>query len=592
MKRTKFLVILVALIVALTFTIGACSTDTGDYTVSVDTSKSCIIEVGDTIDYNEYFIVKDKNGYRITVTRDMVDTDNENTAAPGYFTVTLTIGKASQSLSFIVVPKDDGNTGNTGGNGNTGSTGGNGGNGGTGGNGSTSTGNTNLMDKQTYNAATFDDNRLQDKLVSVGKDITGLPSTGTYNALVIPIKFSNTTVSQTDLSNLNIAFNGTSEQTGWESVKTYYQKASYGKLNLSFDIAGYNMGSVSYYTASNSSTYYAGLTATDQGQTYNNGDNVLLHEVLKYYESKLDLTKYDYNKDGTLDAVYLLYSAPVDYDDGDFWWAYVTWNYDETKYDGKDAYYYMFTGIGFMEESVKGGYTNEYYPEISGLKINAATYIHETGHLLGLDDYYDYEENKGSDEGLGGADMMDATVGDQNVYSKTMLGWLDPKIVTSTQTITIQSSQAKGDAILVPLKFDNSYFCEYLLIDLYSAQGLNKLHASVSNSYLYDGAAYGVRIYHVSSWIKNPYKNDYQSFTDYNNTSSDISLIKLVEADGETKFKSSDGWAMDTDLWKTGGKLSSAFPKYTTNDGKYLIFDIKMDSVSSTQATITITYNS
>ena len=313
--------------------------------------------------------------------------------------------------------------------------------------------------------------------------------------------------------------------------------------------------------------------------------------MLKYYESRLDLTKYDYNKDGTLDAVYLIYSADVDYDEAEFFWAYVTWNYDETKYDGKDAFYYMFTGLGFMKESVNGGYTNDYYPEISGLKVNASTYIHETGHLLGLDDYYDYEENLGCNEGLGGADMMDATVGDQNVYSKTMLGWLDPQIVTSTKTVTIQSSQAKGDAILVPLKFNNSYFCEYLLIDLYSAQGLNALHASMDNSYLYDGAKYGVRIYHVSSWINDPFNNDFGSFTDYNNSSTDIALIKLVEADGTTKFSNSNGWASSTDLWQTGGKLSAKFQNYKTNDGKSLNFDIKMDSVSATQATITITYN-
>ena len=140
------------------------------------------------------------------------------------------------------------------------------------------------------------------------------------------------------------------------------------------------------------------------------------------------------------------------------------------------------------------------------------------------------------------------------------------------------------------MKFDNSYFCEYLLIDLYSAQGLNKLHATMSNSYLYDGAKYGVRIYHVSSWINDPFNNDFGSFTDYNNSSSDISLIKLVEADGETKFKSSSGYATDTDLWLTGGKFSSKFPNYKTNDSKTLIFDITMDSVSATQATITITY--
>mgnify|MGYP001051126409 CR=1 FL=1 len=458
--------------------------------------------------------------------------------------------------------------------------------------GDTPTEPTETMEKQTYDAATFDDTRLQQKLTTTGDQpdpATGLPSTGTYDALVIPVKFSDTSISATQLNNLNIAFNGTSAETGWESVKTYYNKASYGKLNLSFDIAGANLDGVSYYTSSKASSYYEGLKATDEesGEQYNNGDNVLLHEVLAYYESRLDLTKYDTNGDGAIDAVYLIYSAPVDYSDDSFYWAYVTWNYEETKYDGKDTFYYLFAGLDFMKESVQGGYTNEYYPVIEGLKVNASTYIHETGHLLGLDDYYDYYPDEGCNEGLGGADMMDATVGDQNVYSKTMLGWLNPEIVTATKTVTLSSSQAEGDAILIPLNFNNSYFCEYLLIDLYSAQGLNALHSSS----LYDGADYGVRIYHVTATVSDPFNNDFGSFTDCNNSTSDKSLIKLIEADGDNKFASSDGYAAESDLWQAGDTLGNVFPKYVTNAGKLLIFDISIVSVSATQATITITYN-
>ncbi|MDE6200329.1 MAG: hypothetical protein K2M47_00405 [Clostridiales bacterium] len=465
--------------------------------------------------------------------------------------------------------------------------------------GGTPTTPTGVMEQQTYDANSFDDERLQDKMPKTGDDpdpAIGLPSTGTYNALVIPIAFANKTIDDDDLENLNIAFNGDRNSTGWESVNSYYYKSSYGKLNISFDIAGYTdmvdeIGNdVGYYTSSKNYSYYAELTATEDGYTYNNGDNVLLHEVLAYYESKLDLTQYDYNNDGTIDAVYLIYSAPVDYSDDSFYWAYVTWDDYEKTYDGLHAYYYLFAGLNFMIESVHGGYTNEYYPEIAGLKVNAATYIHETGHLLGLDDYYDTDERSGSNEGLGGADMMDYNVGDQNVYSKIMLGWLTPEIVVSTQTITIKSSQERGDAILIPLNFDNSYFCEYLLIDLYSANGLNQLHSSVDDSILYGGATYGVRIYHVTSWINNPFSDEYGSFTDCNNSVSSNALIKLVEADGHTKFSDSNGYAIDSDLWQAGDKLSEVFPQYMTNDGKTLIFDITVVSVSETEATITITY--
>ena len=440
------------------------------------------------------------------------------------------------------------------------------------------------MEPQTYDPSTFDDDTLQDKMLQVDGAI-GLPSIGDIHALVIPVQFKGDTVTEAQLDDLNTAFNGTSTQTGWESVKTYYQKASYGKLNLTFDIQP-------VYEAKNSAAYYEKYSERykQDGQIFTRtGDEVILTEALDYYEDKLDLTKYDTNGDGVIDAVYLIYSAPVDYEEADFYWAYVTWYYGENTYDGLDAFYYLFASFGFMDESTARD-TDSGYDLIPGLKINAATYIHETGHLLGLDDYYDYDEITGSNEGLGGADMMDYTVGDHNVYSKIMLGWLTPTVVNETTTLTIESSCTSASAILVPLNFNNSYFSEYFLIDLYAARGLNALHARVKNSYLYDGASFGVRIYHVSSSINKPYKSDYVSFTDYNNTDTRFSLIKLVEADGETKFRSTRGYASESDLWHAGDTFSNKFPRYRRNDRRLINFDIVINSVSADSASITLSF--
>ena len=452
---------------------------------------------------------------------------------------------------------------------------------------------TNVMPKQTYNPATFDHDNLQKKTMkydeSEGYDAAiGLPSTGDYSALVVPVSFVGESFTSQELADLDKSFNGNSLDTGWESVSSYYTKSSYGALNLSFDIQD-------VYQAKNNAAYYESYTKYDANydEYYNAGEELILQEVLAHYESKLDLTKYDTNGDGCIDAVYLIYSTDVDYDKGDFYWAFTTWYYGEEEYDGLYAYYYLFAGIDFIYESTsKDDFSGA--TRIDGLKINASTFIHETGHLLGLDDYYDYEDDSGCNEGLGSADMMDYTVGDHNVYSKIMLGWIEPTIVNDTKTITIESLQAMSSngvkAILIPLNFNNSYFCEYLLIDLYTANGLNALHAGAANSFLYDGAKYGVRIYHVSSSINNPYNNEYGSFTDYNNSDTDIALIKLIEADGETKFKSSNGYAMDSDLWQTGDKLSKVFPNYARNDGKKLCFDIEIVSASATSATITVTF--
>lgn len=754
MKKSKFIAIILAIITVFSFCLCSCKSSS-DYKIKLNQDKPYVIEVGDKIDYTEYFIVTDNNGNQIIVTEDMLELSEVNTSKPGTFSVTLTIGNSSATANFVVTAKgnepddsndpndppttnptdvstvlakyadiskwnfavnysetyegdtyeeyyeylgynvlnrytfdgtvytdylgynaltnkysfyydngdgtydtftegtydfeeyyykmylidltelsnytftaegnnfvadnpsqagnavlgeyqdyawvsltvyisdekitkivgvmDDGYTqqfeivnqgsvnftlpeessGNT-----------------------PSTEPTDTMSKQTYNPSTFDSENLQDKMFAVDNAI-GLPSTGTYDALVIPVQFAGDTITEAQLDKLDKAFNGTAEDTGWESVQSYYQKASYGKLNLTFDIQN-------VYKANYGASYYASYSrnATDSYGSYTQtGEEVILLEVLSYYESLLDLTKYDTNNDGYIDAVYLIYSAPVDYDDADFYWAYTTWYYGDETYDGRYAFYYFFAGFDFMDESTANDKSGQ-YDQIPGLKINAATYIHETGHLLGLDDYYDYDESKGCNEGLGSADMMDYTVGDQNVYSKIMLGWLTPTIVNDNATLTINSSATSASAILIPLNFDNSYFCEYLLIDLYSAQGLNALHASVSNSYLYDGASYGVRIYHVSSSINDPYNDsNYGSFTDYNNTLTSIPLIKLVEADGDSKFASSNGWAAESDLWMAGSSLLSVFPYYVRNDGKKVNFDIKINSVSETSANITITFN-
>ncbi len=450
----------------------------------------------------------------------------------------------------------------------------------------------NMMEKQTYNKSTFDDERLQDKIPQADDSI-GLPSIGSYHALVVPVQFSDDTFTTQELADLNTAFNGTEAQTGWESVSTYYTKCSNNQLNLTFDIQ-------SAFTASRNSSYYERQTDSDG---YSNGDAIILKEVLQKLDSTVDFSKYDFNKDGMIDAVYLIYSVPVDYDNGGFYWAFTTWYMNEETYDGRGAYYYFFAGIDFIyEKTAKDKGSGE--DMIDGLKINAETFIHETGHLLGLDDYYDTDPQKGSNEGVGGADMMDFNIGDHDVYSKIMLGWLDATVVNSTQTITIQASAAAASqtpsVLLIPLDFDNSYFSEYLLIDLYSATGLNELHAGLQDTYLYGGKDCGVRIYHVSSSIENHYSaNDYYSFTDCNNSVTANALIKLIEADGDKNFEtnkirqSSGGdcaIAEADDLWQAGDVFSKKFPAYTRNDGKTVNFDIEIKNVSSASATITITF--
>ena len=525
-----------------------------------------------------------------------------DTAVDGALTITLTPASTSGSMYIKSVEVVCGGT--------------------TGGGGTTPTP-TEVMPAQNFNAATLDKSTLREKLIEYygNDDLLPLESKGAYHCLVVPVQFSDYAVTNTQLDNLNKAFNGSTTDTGWQSVKTYYQTSSYGNLDMTFDIQ-------SVYTAKNDSSYYeskdAIKTVICEGESVDlAGDAIILEEVMAWITPQIDLSVYDHDNNGILDAIWIIYTAPVVYDSSDddssslddesIYWAYVT-SYakddsDNTKYDNLDLGYYLFAGFDFMNEYT-GNDNDPYYDNtgiyvdatISGLKINASTYIHETGHLLGLDDYYDYDAATGSLGGLGGADMMDNTVGDHNAYSKIMMGWITPTVVTTTQTVTLNPFESSGSCIMVLLDYNGSYFSEYLLIDLYTNTGLNAAHANQNDSLLYQtssgkGVAYGVRIYHVSSDVEDPYSDDYFSFTTKNNSNSDVALIELVRANGKTGYplETSDGQKYktngdSTDLWKAGQKLSTVFPNYARNDNKKVNFDIEIVSVSATSATVTITF--
>lgn len=407
----------------------------------------------------------------------------------------------------------------------------------------------------------------------------GLPSIGSPKVLVIPIEFTNSTAPANIVSNLEKAFFGTSADTGWESLKSYYYKSSYGKLDISGTVLKpYNTGKTTSYYDNLYKQYLKDLEKYESGKTDEYPDCVeysIIREALKYYDNQINYQDYDYNGDGYIDSIYLVYTNKYSEDSDSFWWAYTNEFLTEEQeyYDGVEADFYMFMSYEFFFDKLNNQTVN----------LNTETLIHETGHLLGLDDYYDYDSSTGPNGGIGGGDMMDYNVGDHNAYSKLMLGWIDPYVVNgNTTTLTLNSFGSSGDAVIVFKQYDGSFFGEYYIIDFYTPDGLNAQGAG--NNGLFSVS--GIRIYHIDSTLNDP-ADCWSIFelTKYNNSYTDHLLIKLVEADGRNDIEL--GYSSEnSDLFSAGDSFVNIKWYDKTNAG----FSVKVNYIENGQANITIEY--
>jgi len=406
---------------------------------------------------------------------------------------------------------------------------------------------------------------LQDEL-----EYVGVPSLGDVKVLVFAVDFSDYTSTQAGMSiqDIETAFNGASDDLDYESLNSFYQISSYGKLNLTADVFG-------FYRASETASYYEEeyykLWATDPvtGEWLYGDDEVtyadsdIIYEVLSYYDTEIDYSDYDANNDGMIDGIYIIYNYPVSWTgDSDLWWAYHDYYAYMDSFDGVEPMYFVWSGYDFFT------YGDD--------DIDARTIIHETGHMMGLDDYYDYypydHYNSG---GLGGADMMDGAFGDHGPFSKILLGWVTPLVVEEAMTIDLLPFVESGEVILLIDNWNNTIFDEYLLITYYSPTGLNY----ADRSYLF--TVPGILIYHVSAAIDQGYNDDYYYYSIFNNNNTDspTKLIDIIEADMGNDI---DGlsYVENDDLFRVGDVLGgNIYATYQWYNHTYLGYDVRIISM-------------
>lgn len=328
----------------------------------------------------------------------------------------------------------------------------------------------------------------------------GLPTTGNPKLLVVPVYFAGDTApSKAELDIVKTAFFGEEGETKFPSLSAYYKKSSYGNLN----IGGVVTEAFQYSQSASAfqSSFENGEKTTDD----------VLADAISWAKSKGYLNNtFDTNDDGYYDGIDLIYFTDKDENDNeDLWWAYTTCVEEEGSASNPVPCRYFWSPMSM----ISNGY---YSPD-----IDTHTLIHETGHMLGLDDYYSYDKtSSGSYKESPAAmvDMMDCNVGDHDAFSKMLMGWTAPKVVTGTGnfSITLSSFEETGEFLLIPASsYNNTVFDEYMILQYYTPTGLNALDSTgypewASNGYGHGGtyAASGLQAFHVDARLWSVQYND------------------------------------------------------------------------------------
>jgi M6 family metalloprotease-like protein len=356
-------------------------------------------------------------------------------------------------------------------------------------------------------------------------DQVAYDSLGTNKVLVIPVgvKGYETYRTQANRQRIYNAIFGDASDTIWESLASYYYKSSFQQLLIQGTVTD-------YFDCGLTPEEIAALTDANAKSAFGNYFEPtweLINRAVAWYKSAYHTSATDYDKDGDgyIDAIYLIYDCPnyTNASYGSSWadtfWAYTTNDYYNV-YKASDGASWSGGVAADPTSPVANKYfwcaedfLDTYYG--ASQKPDAHTLIHEFGHVMGLDDYYSYDENDSSctpsngnwaGSGMGRIDMMDFNIIDHNAFSKFSLGWVKPYLVSGSCTITLKPAATSGECVILPTNggFNGSFADEYLMLEFYTPESLNKqdsenVYPEWSGVGTHGFTGRGIRLYHVDA---------------------------------------------------------------------------------------------
>ena len=242
---------------------------------------------------------------------------------------------------------------------------------------------------------------------------------------------------------------GYSEGSFKGSVADYFKAQSGGQFELEFDVVG-------PYTMSNNQKYY--------GQNNSQGSDmhaeVMIKEACQQANAEVNFADYDWDGDGEVDQVFVLYAGKGEADSGV---ANTIWPH---MFSLSDAGIGTLTLDGVKVNTYACSNEIDYHGFIEGI----GCFCHEFSHCMGFPDFYDISYSGWM--GMADFDLMcsGSYNGDTFIpagytaHEKMMCGWQEP-IVLGDTNVTVENLQPMskhGDTYII---YNEAHPDEYYMIE-------------------------------------------------------------------------------------------------------------------------------
>ena len=294
--------------------------------------------------------------------------------------------------------------------------------------------------------------KAQAKAFEPGAILGDYPTTGSPNVLIILIQFQDVKFKE---SNDKQAFNDLLNKTGYDfngatgCAREYFEAQSNGVFSPNIVVEG-------PITLPFAEPYYG--TPGSDGNPDARGWQMVTDacEIIEKENPDFDFARFDNNKDGIIDNVFLFYAGRGQHDGGA---SYTIWPHAWNIY--KDL------GLNYSFGGVKlGSYACA--NELMGSELNRngiGVFCHEYSHILGLADHYptgmashDYHPGKLDLMSEGPYLNNSNTPCNMNAFERYSLGWLNPRQLSGAEDIELKPLYSSNEALIVNTIADNEFF--------------------------------------------------------------------------------------------------------------------------------------